>query len=138
MENKPLPKRKCKQCGEVFQKKSPLQYLCSLKCQAEYKAAKAEGKPKKKNIAPVSAKRLEELAEYRKKKAIFMKKEENKYCPVMKFLTQTDVPATEIHHMNSREGLRLNDEIFWLAVSRKGHQWIHNFPREARAIGWLI
>ena len=31
-----LGKRKCKQCGEVFQKTKPLQYVCSLPCAIAY------------------------------------------------------------------------------------------------------
>ena len=31
-----LGKRKCKNCGESFQKKQPLQYCCSIPCGIEY------------------------------------------------------------------------------------------------------
>jgi predicted nucleic acid-binding Zn-ribbon protein len=39
-----LGKRKCKNCGEVFQKQQPLQYCCSIPCGIEYsrKMAKKE------------------------------------------------------------------------------------------------
>lgn len=46
--------------------------------------------------------------------------------------------ATEVHHKNGRHGARLNDESRWLAVSRAGHDFIHNNPSEARARGWLV
>ena len=54
-----------------------------------------------------------------------------KRCPV------TNERATEIHHTNGREYERLNDVKNWLAVSRKGHRWIHDNPKEAREKGWL-
>ena len=44
--------------------------------------------------------------------------------------------ATEIHHIRGRLGPLLNDERYWLAVSRQGHRWIlHLFPDEARSRG---
>jgi predicted nucleic acid-binding Zn-ribbon protein len=39
-----LNKRKCKNCGEVFQKKQPLQYICSPKCGAELARKNTEKK----------------------------------------------------------------------------------------------
>ena len=51
-----LNKRKCKQCGEVFQKKQPLQFVCSPICSIEYakkqrkKADKIEWQKRKKAI----------------------------------------------------------------------------------------
>lgn len=42
-----LNKRKCKQCGEVFQKTQPLQMVCSPKCGFAYAKAKREKKEKK-------------------------------------------------------------------------------------------
>jgi hypothetical protein len=95
-------------------------------------------KAKKKAIAPVSEKRLIELAEYRVKRNEFLAKPENHYCPVMKHFTGAHVRVTEIHHMNGREHQRLNDTEFWLAVCRKGHRWIHEHPESARVLGWLI
>lgn len=42
-----LNKRKCKNCGETFQKKQPLQYTCEILCAIEY-AKKLEAKKKAK------------------------------------------------------------------------------------------
>ena len=143
---KKLKDKKCKSCGETFTPFRPLQPVCSSKCEGDYKreqeAAKAgnsKTKPKaKKGIAPISEKRLGQMAEYRKKRKAFLAKPENHYCPVMKHNTGAHVRVTEIHHKNSRNGDRLNDEDYWLAVSRPGHQWIHSFPKKARLLGWLI
>lgn len=46
--------------------------------------------------------------------------------------------TTDIHHKAGREGKLLNDERHWLAVSRAGHDFIHQNPGIARAHGWLI
>lgn len=134
-----LKKRKCKNCGEEFQKKFPLQYLCSPICETQYKRMKEESKGKKKKpIALVSQKRLSQLAEYRELRKEFLRKPENHYCPVMKHFTGAHVRVTDIHHMNGRENNRLNDTKYWLAVSRQGHTWIHEHPEDARELGWLI
>ena len=42
-----LSKRKCKQCGEVFQKEQPLQYVCSVACSIEYGKKSADKRIKK-------------------------------------------------------------------------------------------
>jgi hypothetical protein len=40
MMQKPLSKRKCKNCSEIFQKTQPLQYVCSPTCAAKYASKK--------------------------------------------------------------------------------------------------
>lgn len=45
--------------------------------------------------------------------------------------------ATEVHHMNRRNGARLNDEAYWLAVCAEAHRRIHAEPSWARAEGFL-
>lgn len=46
--------------------------------------------------------------------------------------------ATEIHHRNKRTRDRLNDERWWMAVSRKAHEWIEANKAEARSLGYLL
>lgn len=152
-----LPKRPCKNCGEKFQKLKPLDYLCSPKCDKEWKAKLEVKKVQKavKNMAikydsstfrqkprtpirKVSVKRSGELKDYSKLKKEFLSRDENKFCPVMKHFQDVDMPVTEIHHMNGREGGRLNDTNYWLAVTRVGHSWIHANPKQARELNWLI
>ena len=41
-----LGKRKCKVCGEVFQKLQPLQYVCSVQCSIKDSRLKQEKKAK--------------------------------------------------------------------------------------------
>jgi len=150
---KPLPKRPCKNCGEIFQKITSLQYVCSKKCESEWKA-KLEAKKQPKIKAPidykfvgfkkqapirkVSVKRQGELKDYSKLRKEFLSRPENQFCPVMKHFQGVDMPATEIHHINDRYGDRLNDTDYWLAVTRVGHSWIHANPKQARELKWLI
>lgn len=126
--------KNCKACGEQFKLRTTLDKFCSPHCQSQYN--KVNGIVKilqgRNYIAPVSEKRLSELAEYRKLKKEFMSRPENKICLV------SGLPATEIHHMNGRENERLNDTTYWLAVNRVGHNWIHSNTIEAREKGWLI
>lgn len=123
--------RQCKECGKTFTKRTPLQYLCSSQCDRKRKM-NSQKKEKKKFISPVSEKRLNQLKVYRTLRKEFLSRPENSRCPV------TNLPATEIHHINGRENDRLNDFEFWIAVSRQGHIWIHANPREAREKGWLL
>lgn len=132
--------RKCKQCSEVFNKRSPLDMFCSVKCMYVYKAKKDQKKSTKssrKPIAKFSSKRAKRNAAYLVARDLFLAKEENKFCPVIAKLENKTVRATEVHHTNGREGERLNDQEYWLAVSREAHQWIHANPELAKEQGWL-
>jgi hypothetical protein len=126
--------RDCLFCGTEFRKSKTTDKYCSMDCHIadnESSGRKGDSKPKK-HIAPVSEKRLKQLAEYRKAKKEFMSQPENQICPV------TGDEAHEIHHTNGRENEKLNDTEYWIAVSRRGHTWIHENPKEAREKGWLI
>jgi hypothetical protein len=134
-------KRKCKVCSEVFNKRSPLDMFCSIKCNIIYKNDKAQKKATKSPPKPIpkfSDKRSKRNALYLIANKLFLAKESNKFCPVMAKLYNKTVLATEVHHRNGREGERLNDQEYWIGVSREGHQWIHSHQPEARENGWLI
>jgi len=128
-------KRKCKVCSEVFNKRSPLDMFCSSTCAYNYK--KKPAKSKQKPIAKFSSKRAKRNAAYLVARDLFLAKEENKFCPVLAKLKNQTVSATEVHHRNGREGERLNDQEYWIGVSREGHQWIHSNPELAYEAGWL-
>lgn len=66
---------------------------------------------------------------YSKKKAKFL--EANSVCPV------TGEPTTDIHHRFGRRGKLCNWQPGWLAVSRKGHLYIHAHPLIARSRDWI-
>jgi hypothetical protein len=63
---------------------------------------------------------------------------EGKLCPVMLEIFNTKKPVTSVHHQAGREGRLLLAQEHWMAVSAKGHNWIHTInPAEARKRGWL-
>lgn len=80
-------------------------------------------------IRKISKKRKSQMTIYLKERTKFL---DGKICPV------TNQPATEIHHTNGRENERLNDKKYWLAVTRKGHQYIHANLPWAREKGFMI
>jgi len=45
--------------------------------------------------------------------------------------------ATQVHHSRGRLGDLLLDERFWVAVSAKGHEWIHENISHARKVGLI-
>lgn len=49
-----------------------------------------------------------------------------------------ELKAVEIHHKAGRLGKNYLDESTWMAVSRAGHNWIHDNDAEARAKGFLL
>lgn len=103
----------------------------------------------------VSAKRAKESRIYAAKRAAYLGA--HRYCEW--FIEQGTTPekevietgvtfidglrvvvphSVEIHHRNGRSGKNYLDEKTWMAVSRIGHEWIHQNPREARARGWIL
>lgn len=63
------------------------------------------------------------------------------FCPVAFVLWGQMLPVEDVHHTRGRgyggRGPLLRDQRFWLAVSRKGHDWIHNNTAAAIQHGWL-
>lgn len=120
---------KNKGCENIFVPFSSIQKYCCWKC------FKENEKPKRKTYKRInkdSLKRKQEKAIYLKKRIDFLNKPENKICPV------TNQPTTEVHHKKGRIGTLLNDERYWLAVSRKGHQRIENNPIWAKKNGFSL
>lgn len=108
-------------------------FLCeNPKCLAKLEGCTKEPK-KPKPIPKISKKREKESREYTIKRLKFLAQPENMKCPI------TGERATEIHHTYSganRSRFYL-DETTWMAVSRKGHLWIHANPVEARELNYL-
>lgn len=88
---------------------------------------------------------------YTRKRNAFMKLKENQICPVASFFLKhpetkgrdliewsQSINAVEVHHKGGRVGKLLNDQSLWLAVSRKGHNYIHDNPEESYSRGWLV
>lgn len=88
--------------------------------------------PKKapKRIKPKSEKRSREDTVYHTLREVFLK---DNVCPI------TGDAATEVHHTYSgkdRATHYLNVKT-WIAVSRDGHNWIHDNPKKSRELGYL-
>jgi hypothetical protein len=49
----------------------------------------------------------------------------------------TPAYSCDVHHVKGRTGTNYLDMHTWMAVSRKGHMWIHNHPKKSREMGWL-
>ena len=79
----------------------------------------------------VSTKRAKQLREYAILREAYY--HEHLFCEVCGF-----APTTEIHHTNKRNGERLNDVRYWLAVCRDCHVLIHSEPKWSREHGYLI
>lgn len=117
---------RCPFCKISFKPKYFLQKIClSEECK---KAQKATVKPKP--IQKLSGKRKKEMFQYLKLRQEFLP---GKICPV------TNEPATEIHHSYSGKDRAKHflETDTWIGVTRKGHEWIHAHPKEARELGLL-
>lgn len=84
-------------------------------------------------IPPVSKKRKVENARYSVLRIEFLSKPENQKCPI------TGWPTTDVHHTYSGKDRAkyFLDVSTWIAVSREGHNWIHDNPIESREKGYL-
>lgn len=129
---------RCGNCRKKFEAKYFLQKNCEeeecvkAERQAQQEKKSNASKPKK-AIPKFSKKREIENAKYTVLRIEFLGKKENKICPITKY------PATEIHHTycgKDRAKYYL-DTTTWIAVSRDGHNWIHDNPKEAREQGFL-
>lgn len=130
-------KRICtrKGCNKEFKIYRTTDKYCSPSCAY----ADMKGKPNRyKPIKQISDKRRRESYLYAKKRKTFLALPENKYCPVAKAIFNEVKLAREVHHKAGRKGKLLNYVPYWLAVSRKGHNWIHANPKEAYKLDFLI
>jgi hypothetical protein len=95
-------------------------------------------------IRPMSARRQRQAKAYSLLRSAFLKA--HPYCqawariiaahPEAK-LPKVGPRSAEVHHKAGRHGgFYLNTDT-WLAVSRSAHNWIHDHPKEARALGLL-
>jgi hypothetical protein len=111
---------------------------CSEDCKNAFfeltikKLAEKREKKNKYVIKKVSKKRSGENAIYLQKRLVFLSLPENQVCPITKEQT------TEVHHKKGRIGKLFLDEKLWLAVSRKGHQWIEMNPEKAKELGYSL
>jgi len=125
--------KKCKNCQKEFTPThSSLEKFCSFPCAKEGRNPDLKLKAVYK-IPKVSKKRQVEQLQYQVLRTEFLSKPENKICPI------TNQQAIEVHHTycgKDRAKYYL-DVSTWLAVSRDGHNWIHDNPKKSRELGFL-
>ena len=85
---------------------------------------------RRKPLRRVSLKRAKQLREYLKVRNEYLS--ENNFCEVC------GRPAQDLHHRSGRIGEKLTDKANFMALCRLHHTWIHEHPKEARSLGWLI
>lgn len=92
-------------------------------------------KPNDYKIPLVSSKRKKKDQEYLKLRERFLT--ENPICQIS--VAGCSHGATDVHHSKSgsdRDAYYLIQST-WFASCRSCHQWVHNFPKEARILGYL-
>jgi hypothetical protein len=82
-----------------------------------------------------SNKRAKQEREYKQNRLKYF--ENNPFCEA-RATQNCGFKASEIHHRQGRNGDRLNDTAFFMAVCRSCHNYIHNNPAESYLKGWLI
>lgn len=124
---------KDKDCTVIFRQYNSLQKFCSIECKKKNTKPNLQLKSLYKPIKKVSDKRKIENAKYTVLRIEFLGKKENQICPI------TGKETTEVHHKFSGKDRAKYylDVNTWLAVSRDGHLWIHDNPKEAREKGFL-
>lgn len=133
MDNYKLQGCKDKNCSNQFKQYNSLQKYCSPQCLNKNRKNTLQLKKVYKPPKKVSDKRAVENAKYSVLRIEFLGKKENQICPI------TRQQTIEVHHKycgKDRAKYYL-DVSTWLAVSRDGHNWIHDNPKEARELGYL-
>jgi 5-methylcytosine-specific restriction endonuclease McrA len=92
-------------------------------------------KPKTK-IKPVSTKQAKALTEYSKVRKAFLA--EHLYCEAN--LTGCLIVAQDVHHKfsGSKRAAHFLEVSTWMAVCRVCHNNIHNNPKNAKELGYLL
>lgn len=104
----------------------------------QYRCAKGVTVTPRQPIPRLSKRGAERNKEYARAKRQWWKLVQSCKCPVMLLLFAKVVPVSKSpHHTRGRIGTLLCDTRYWLAVSERGHEWIHQHPKEAREHGWL-
>ena len=125
--------KECHQCGDTFNPFRTTDKHCSLKCKLEAGTGhRSTEKKQRKPINKFSKKRLKQNQEYLSEREKFLLDPQNQICPI------TGNQTTEVHHSAGRIGKLLLYVPYWIAVSRSGHNWIHDNPKESYKNGYLI
>ena len=82
-------------------------------------------------LAKRSVKRAEQEGRYAERREIFLKANPTCEC------CGSD-PSIEIHHRSGRQGEKLLEEQYWMAVCRTCHNLIHDDPEFAKKNGFML
>lgn len=93
---------------------------------------------KRTRLRPVAKSKQADRRKYAAEARAFIAaaREAKAHCPVMLAIEGRKLLPVDVHHIRGR-GPLLRAQEFWIAVSRKGHDWIHANGRAAREKGWL-
>lgn len=134
---KPKTEKKCACCGKVFKPFKSTDKYCSYKCANSSKKCVKSSENRSKPTKMRSNKRAKEEKEYSELRKEYLLCTLN-VCPVALHILGKAIKCTEIHHKAGRIGKLLNYTPLWMAVSREGHNWIHDNPEESYKRGWLV
>jgi len=73
--------------------------------------------------------------EYSRRRKVFLMN--NPRCLTLGPSGPCNAPSTDVHHRKLRGRYLLNEETWWACCSNC-HQWIHENPKTARALGYLL
>lgn len=76
------------------------------------------------------------MAVYLAIKEIWLRNPLNLTCRI-RATSECSNNCSEIHHSRGRGGILLFDVRYWLPVCNSCHSYLHAYPAEARAKGWL-
>lgn len=113
----------------MMKRKTPLRSKTPLRAKTGFK--KKFGFLKPTRIKQTSDRRKKEYALYLFEKAKYLK--DRPMCECCGKL-----PSVDIHHKAGREGKLLYAVKYFMAVSRKCHDWIESHRSQAEEKGWII
>ena len=90
---------------------------------------------KRSPLRRVSLQRNRELRRYYALRRAYLRA--HPFCEAM-VDTFCKIRADQIHHMNGRNGGKLNETFWFLSVCLPCHEWIENNKKEARKKGLIV
>jgi len=108
--------------------------------QAYAERIRREGLPKAKARKPLrkvsSARRIAQKV-YSEKRRLFLIEHPDCQAHALIWPGEAVPLATDVHHCAGRTGKNYLDVSTWLALCRSCHEWTHQHPNQARALGLL-
>lgn len=126
--------KKCDGCGSIklIWKKWEGQRFCK-DCWSCHSSKDMKKPTLRKPLSPKSSKQQKKDAAYSVLRAQYLKNKP--HCQAK--LKGCTLVATDIHHKAYR-GENYLDTTTWMSICRTCHSWVHEHPKIARALGFLI